>query len=64
MSAGNEPNGPLLSQHAALVLLIAVLVGTGAGILTYLAGNPPADAVLAGGAAFGATAAFANWAID
>ncbi|MEU7601807.1 hypothetical protein AB0B78_09310 [Streptomyces sp. NPDC040724] len=46
---------PLLTLHAAVVLLGALLVGLVAGGLSHLGGVPPALAVLAGlGAAGGA----------
>lgn len=49
---------PLLSTRTALVLLLGLMCGTGAGTLTYLAGNNVAAAVLAGLAASGASVAF------
>lgn len=51
----SEPNEPLLSVRAAVVLLLAVLVGIGAGGLTVLSGQPVAAGVLAGLFAAGAT---------
>ncbi|MER6441309.1 hypothetical protein ABT275_33730 [Streptomyces sp. NPDC001185] len=53
-------NGPLLSMRAALILLMALLVGIGAGVLTALAGAVVAQACLAGAAAFGAAVPFFN----
>lgn len=41
-------------MRTALILLLAVLTGTGAGVLTYLGGQPWPTAVLTG---VGATAA-------
>ncbi|MBT2406009.1 MULTISPECIES: hypothetical protein [unclassified Streptomyces] len=49
---------PLLSQRSALILLLGVLVGTGAGILAALADTGPASAVLTGAGAFGAGVLF------
>ncbi|AUG78521.1 hypothetical protein CFP65_3735 [Kitasatospora sp. MMS16-BH015] len=43
---------PLLDQRATLVLLLGVLTGVAAGVLTALGGAGAADAVLAGGAGF------------
>ncbi|MFF7312834.1 hypothetical protein [Streptomyces sp. NPDC008137] len=34
-----DGNGPLLSQRAAVVFLLAALVGIGAAVLSCLAGN-------------------------
>ncbi len=50
-----EPCGaePLLGVRAAVVFLLAVLPGAAAGVMTYLAGQPLAAAVLAGCAATG-----------
>ncbi|WP_405495687.1 hypothetical protein [Streptomyces sp. NBC_00096] len=49
------PEPPLLTLHAAVVLVAAVLVGFTAGGLSHLGGVPAALAVLAGlGAAGGA----------
>ncbi|GHC66863.1 hypothetical protein [Streptomyces cinnamoneus] len=44
-------NGPLLTLRAALILLLGTLTGIGAGILTWLGGASPAQAVLAGAGA-------------
>ncbi|MBV7699954.1 hypothetical protein [Streptomyces sp. TRM70350] len=49
---------PLLSLRAALVLLMGVLVGVGAGVLGALGGAAPAQAVLTGAAAFGVAVPF------
>jgi len=53
----------LLSLRTAVILLIGVQAAVVAGILTYLAGNPPATAALAGVTAFGGAVAFAHSAI-
>jgi hypothetical protein len=44
------PPGPLLSIRAALILLIAIVVGLVAGVLGYFANGGVATAVLIGGA--------------
>lgn len=50
---------PLLSVRSTVVLLMAVLVGVGAGVLASLAGQPvPAAALVGGGAAGAALALF------
>jgi hypothetical protein len=43
----------------ACVLLFSVMVGTGVGVLTFVGGDNIAHALLASGAAFAGTAAFA-----
>ncbi len=48
------PTNPLLSLRSAVLLLIAVLIGIGVGVLTALAGEPVPTAVIAGGGAGGA----------
>jgi hypothetical protein len=53
------PPGPLLSVRAAVVLLLAIVVGLLAGLLASLSGQPlPAAFLLGGGAAGGALALF------
>jgi hypothetical protein len=47
------PPGPLLSIRAALILLIAIVVGLVAGILGYFTNGGIATAVLIGGAGAG-----------
>jgi hypothetical protein len=49
--ASHDGGATLLSQRAALILIAALVIGTGSGVLTYLAGARPAEAVLAGGGA-------------
>jgi hypothetical protein len=44
-----------LCARSALILLLAVLVGLGTGVLTALAGDAPPRCVLAGAAAAGAS---------
>lgn len=43
---------PLLSLRATVVLFCALVIGVGAGGLTFLATKQLAEAVLAGGGAF------------
>ena len=49
----STPPGPLLTVRAALVLLMAIVVGLVAGGLAYLADHDIPTAVLVGGAAAG-----------
>lgn len=60
MSRNQAGPRPLLSLRAAVVFLIGIVAAISTVALTYLAGNPPAAAVTAGGAAFGATVAFSH----
>ncbi|MGW6790758.1 hypothetical protein [Streptomyces chartreusis] len=46
---------PLLSQRAALVLLMAAFIGTVVGVLTFFSASNAAGALLAGVTAFGAS---------
>jgi len=48
-----SPSGPLFTVRAALVLLLAIVVGLIAGILAYLANRSVPAAVLVGGGATG-----------
>ncbi|MGW2277551.1 hypothetical protein [Streptomyces sp. NPDC001770] len=57
-------NGPLLSLRAAFILLLGLLAGLGAGVLTALAGAVAAQAVLAGSAAFAVAVPFLNRLVD
>ncbi|MCM2416636.1 hypothetical protein [Streptomyces sp. RKAG293] len=54
----HDDRDPLLSQRSALILLLGVLVGIGAGILAALGHADPAGAVLTGAGAFGAGVLF------
>jgi hypothetical protein len=45
-------------MRSALVLLLAMLVGIGAGVLSRLAGSPAAQCVLYGAGAFGVAVPF------
>jgi hypothetical protein len=58
-----EPE-PLLPARTALVLLMAVLIGIGAGVLTALGRHPAFEAVLVGLGALGAATKFFHWLID
>ncbi len=49
----SPPPGPLLSVRAALVILLAALVSTATGGLTFLTSQSIPTAILAGGAAAG-----------
>lgn len=51
---------PLMTVRAAVILILGVQVAVAAGVLTVLAGNAWAVAVLAGGGAFAGTVAFAR----
>jgi hypothetical protein len=61
--SGGECGGPLLTPRAALVLLMAVLAGLGAGVLAVWSGRHPAEAVGIGVAAAAAAASFFNWIV-
>ncbi|KOX33970.1 hypothetical protein ADK67_04795 [Saccharothrix sp. NRRL B-16348] len=54
----------LLAPRTALILLLAVLTGIGAGALTALAGRHPAEAAVAGIAAAAAAVVFFDRIID
>lgn len=55
MTPRSTPKPPaLLTPRAALVLLLAVLTGVAAGVLTYLARHSIPEALLTAGAAAGA----------
>ena len=58
------PPSPLLSIRAALILLIATVVGLVAGILNYFANGGIAGAVLIGGSAAGGALALFNTLLD
>jgi hypothetical protein len=55
---------PLLGLRSAIVLLLGVLTGIGAGVLTYLAQHSLPAAALAAGAGFGAGVLFFHNIID
>jgi len=58
------PPGPLLSIRAALVLLIAFVVGLAAGILGYFAHGGITTAVLIGGAGAGGALRLVHTVLD
>jgi hypothetical protein len=58
------PPGPLLSVRAALVLLIAVVIGLVAGVLGYLANGGIAMAALIGGGGSGSALALFHTLLD
>ncbi|MEU9123992.1 hypothetical protein AB0C96_29695 [Streptomyces sp. NPDC048506] len=62
-SARND-RAALLSQRAAVILLLGVLTALGAGALTCFNGGTLASAALVGGAAFGAGVTFFHTVID
>ncbi|MEH0546102.1 hypothetical protein QA802_24420 [Streptomyces sp. B21-105] len=57
-------NRTLLTTRSALIFLLAVLCGIGAGVLTGLTGPSTAQAVLTGAAGFGLAVPFFNSLID
>lgn len=57
-------NSALLSVRSALVLLLSILCGTVAGVLTAFTGVVPAEAVLSGMAGLGVSVSFFNALID
>jgi hypothetical protein len=59
-----DPRRPLLTQRAAVIFAIAVAIGVGAGVLAYLAGMRPAEAILTGGGACAAAVSLLNKIID
>ena len=59
-----ERDGPLLTQRAAIVFLLAVLVGIGATVLAALAGNPWPVAVSVGSGAAATAVLFFQEIID
>lgn len=52
------PGSALIGLRSTLVLVLGILVGTGADVLSYLAQRNAATGVLAGGAAFAGTVLF------
>ncbi|MBM9503179.1 hypothetical protein [Actinacidiphila acididurans] len=52
----NQPDPtPFLTVHTALIILAAAFIGSVAGGLTFLSGEPVASAILAGLTDFGAS---------
>ncbi|WP_329240833.1 hypothetical protein OG223_53080 [Streptomyces sp. NBC_01478] len=60
----NSSNQPLLSLRTALILLLGVLTGVGAGVLTVAAGGVLAAELLTNGAAFAGAVIFFHTIID
>ncbi|MEV3969459.1 hypothetical protein AB0K68_15115 [Streptomyces sp. NPDC050698] len=61
---GPGRDGPLLSQRAAIVFLLAALVGIGATVLAALAGHVWPVAVSVGGGVLAPAVMFFNQIID
>ncbi|GAA5012499.1 hypothetical protein [Streptomyces hyderabadensis] len=51
---------PLMTVRAAVIVILGTQIAVAAGVLTVLAGNTWAVAVLAAGGAFAGTVAFAR----
>jgi hypothetical protein len=60
----DDSRRPLLTAHAALVLLFAVLSGIGAAVLIAFAGRSGYEAALIGIGATAAAAKFFHWLIQ
>ncbi|MEU6486860.1 hypothetical protein [Streptomyces sp. NPDC046887] len=60
----SNPDQPLLSLRTALILLIGIVTGVGAGALTVAAGEVLATGFLAGGAAFAGSVLFFHAIVD
>jgi hypothetical protein len=56
----DQSQEPLMTVRAAVILMLGTQIAVAAGVLTVLAGNAWAVAVLAAGAAFAGTVAFAR----
>ncbi|MGW1376295.1 hypothetical protein ACWD6P_18765 [Streptomyces sp. NPDC002446] len=63
-SPAPQDRSALLSQRAAVILLLGVLTAIGAGVLTCFNGGTLPSAALVGGAAFGAGVTFFHTVID
>ncbi|MDQ0712101.1 MULTISPECIES: hypothetical protein [Streptomyces] len=61
---GPGRDGPLISQRAAIVFLLAALAGIGATVLAALAGNVWPVAVSVGGGVVAPAVLFFNQIID
>jgi hypothetical protein len=61
-----NPNNqtPLLTPRSAMILLLGLLCGVGAGLLTAWSGAHTGQAILTGGASAGAGVVFFHWLID
>ena len=60
---GTDGTGPLLSQRAAVIFLLAVLCGVGAVLLMTWAGQHPGLAITTGAIGAAGATAFFNWVI-
>jgi hypothetical protein len=60
----DDETAPLLSVRTALILLLTVLAGLTAGVLTGLARHSPYEAVLMGLATSAAATRFFHWLIS
>jgi hypothetical protein len=60
----SDPRRPLLSAHAALVLLFAALSGIGAAVLIAFAGRSGYEAALIGIGTTAAAIKFFHWLIQ
>ncbi|MET9182982.1 hypothetical protein ABZX88_32965 [Kitasatospora aureofaciens] len=60
----NNNQGPLLGQRAAVILLLGVMCGAAAGVLTVLSGAAPATGFLTAGGAFAAAVIFFHAIIE
>jgi hypothetical protein len=58
------PRRPLLTAHAALVLLLSLVSGIGAAVLTALAGHSGYEAALIGIGTTAAAIKFFDWLIQ
>jgi hypothetical protein len=54
----------LLTQRAAVIVFAALIAGLATGVLVYLATANPAEAILAGGTAFGGAVKLLNTVIS
>jgi hypothetical protein len=60
----DEPHRPLLTAHAALVLLLSLLSGIGAAVLTALSGRSVYEAILIGLGTTAVAVKFFHWLIQ
>lgn len=60
----SSPKPPLLTLRTMVLLLVAIAVGAGAGILTYLSGQHPAAAIIAGTGTFGGVLIWLNTVVE
>ncbi len=64
MAGNHDDRDPLLPVRTALVFLLAVLTGIGAGVLIVHAGAPISYGVLVGAGSLAAAVKFFNWLIN